>query len=594
MRRFYIWLSLFITIIFPLNESLSASQSRTNEPPSLLQQQMLRDLDFVHNNFDAYYAPSEWKKRHFAWDLDTQINKAKASVLANKEVSLKDYHQILRGFFNSTRDYHVSVHSVTTEKATLPFMIKGVKGRYFFVYLDRDKLPKEIFPFEIGDELLEFDGRPVHDVIQEIKHAELGNDGTKIGDANDFTDQALAEIYLTSRRDNTNKIPKGPITLLCRAQKDDEGKPNSKAKEAQLVWDYFPEWVIDSRQARYAFDPRTLQRKQGINNLFNKQMLPGRWPHLMSLQNHLPSCSHNLGSKKSFLPRLGKIVWEAPESCPFDAYLFLDGMERLIGYVRIPHYVAGAPHVNEFAELMKEFELKTKALVIDQVNNPGGSVFYLYSLASIFAEHPFSTPKHRMKIGQDEVMFSRSCLERFSYISNNQEAKWAFGGSNIDGYPINYQFIQLLKSYCQFIIDEWNEGKMFTDPYHLYGVDKIHVSPKAKYTKDILLLTNELDFSGGDFFPAIMQDNKRAKIMGARTAGAGGYVLQTSHPNNLGVDSFSVTGSIAERVDNNPIENLGVSPDWSYEITEKDVQGEYEGYKNEILSVLTMMLEGDL
>ena len=131
--------------------------------------------------------------------------------------------------------------------------------------------------------------------------------------------------------------------------------------------------------------------------------------------------------------------------------------------------------------------------------------------------------------------------------------------------------------FCNFIVDEWNAGHQLTDPYFLYNINHINPHPSARYTKPILVLINSLDISCGDFFPAILQDNKRAPLFGTRTAGAGGYVRPASYPNRFGVDLFRYTGSIAERVDKNPIENLGVTPDIFYSLSEEDLQGNYEG-----------------
>ena len=130
-----------------------------------------------------------------------------------------------------------------------------------------------------------------------------------------------------------------------------------------------------------------------------------------------------------------------------------------------------------------------------------------------------------------------------------------------------------------------------TDPYFIWGVDRINPNNKVKYSKPIVIIINELDFSGGDFFPAILQDNKRATIVGSRTAGAGGYVNSIAFPNSFGFAGISFTGSIGERTDKNPIENLGVTPDVEIKLTVEDVRKGFTQYLGKVKSTVDSLIK---
>jgi C-terminal processing protease CtpA/Prc len=84
-----------------------------------------------------------------------------------------------------------------------------------------------------------------------------------------------------------------------------------------------------------------------------------------------------------------------------------------------------------------------------------------------------------------------------------------------------------------------------------------------------MVLTDEFSASGGDAFPAIIQDNGRGPLFGMRTMGAGGSVV--GFPATAYTESISrVTASLIHRgrlihtSDFPPapyIENIGVRPD---------------------------------
>lgn len=518
-----------------------------------LQKKMVNYVDAMAGVYDSMYAPALWKKEFSNWSLTTEVDKAKARILAKEDITISEYHKIINDFILSMKDFHVSVRFHATEKSTLPFMVRGSAGRYFIVYINREKLSKEAFPLELGDEILTMNGKNVHEIIQTYKATMGGN--------TEETDQALAEMSLTSRSARkADTVPQGPVKLTF--------KKGDKEVAVQLIWDYEKELVLRNNQKS------------------NKKSLAQRVDLEMTSQVALDfaadsetSNKFTIGARSSYLPALGTKIWESAKDNHYDAYIYLNEDKELIGYVRIPKYGAGEKETKKFIDIIKRMEKTTDKLVIDQLNNPGGSVFYLYSLVSLLSPKPMATPKHYMAINQEDIVDSYKSLKDLEKINNLEELKKAFGGDTVSGYPLSMNFLEFMKSYYQFKIDEWNAGKKLTAPYHLYGVDMINPHPTVQYTKPILLLVNELDFSGGDFFPAIMQDNKRATIMGVRTAGAGGYVLGVELSNQLGIGGFRYTGSLADRVDNTPIENLGVKPEIDYALTIEDYQKDFKGFK---------------
>ncbi len=537
-----------------------------------VKERMIRDLDFIRNTFDVKYAPADWKKRYAQWDLAEEIDVAKARVQACDDLTVKNFQRIVKYFFNSTKDYHVGVSFWSTEWAALPFRVCGANDKFFISYIDRARLPARSFPFQIGDELVMFDGRPTGDVVRELREVEIGN-------ASPDTDQGLAEILLTKRTGSSGmNVPHGPVTITVKSVKA------NTTSSYQIIWDYAPEKIRELAFKHFNFEGFHHPRKVCEHKFFNKQMV---MPFAKDLSPEADGCldPNEMGARKSFVPQLGKLLWQNDESDPFYAYIFESPSKKKIGYVRIPNYSGGAYEVESFARVIAYLEKNTSALVIDQVNNPGGSVYYLYALTSLLTDGPLHTPKHRMTITQEDVAFALEYEQLFANIRSDDDARSVLGDS-MHGYPVTYQTSQFMLNFFRFIVDEWNSGRTLTKPYYLYGVDSINHHPETRYTKPIIVLVNRLCFSGGDFFPAILQDNKRVTLFGSKTAGAGGYVDSFFYANPFGIAHVHYTGSIAERIDNNPIENLGVTPDIYYDVTENDLQTNYSGYVQTLLEAV--------
>lgn len=571
-----IWIGVF-ALILPI-------LCFAGDKEQLLKTKMLSDLDIIKNTFEVKYAPAEWKKHYAQWDLEEKISEAKAKVLAKDHITVRDYQKILSSFFNSTRDYHVSVQFHSTSVASLPFRVQGANGRYFIAWIDH-RLTS--LPLAVGDEILKFDGKPIGDVIAELKAADLGNPDSK-------TDQSKAEMFLTARIGALGlEVPKGAVTITV------QHAHSKKVSSYTVNWSYLPEEIKSDNVYKAARMQQAVQMPVAKNAkvqpltdrpFFHKKMTYAfydTWRQALHKQygNIKREAAEGepdpLGAKKSFIPSLGHLTWQSRENDHFHAYMYKTPDQKTIAYVRIPIYEGTEAMVNEFQNLINLFEERSDALIIDQVDNPGGEVFYMYALASMLHDYPLELPTHRFTITQEDAMFAIEALEdlkKYKVSRAEGDPTYDVSDNTISGYPVTPELIASLKRHFQFILNEWNEGKTFTKPDYLYGIKHLLPHPKAQYTKPILVLVNHMAFSCGDFFPAALQDNKRATIFGTRTAGAGGFVLEHSHPNRLSIASYRLTASLAERLDKKPIENLGVTPDIIYEITAEDLQNNFAGY----------------
>ena len=573
----------FSLISFPLF-TFGTLDSHINET-SFLQQ-----LDTIKNIFEVTYAPKKWKKTQFGWNMHEELKQIRRKMQQGQ--SLRDYQKLLTELFFSAKDYHAGIHFSSTAVSLLPLRIQKIKDAYYVAYaLD---IPEDIAQYygmtgfiKVGDQILEVDGRPIDEVIQEIKE-------TILFDSKSATDQRLAEIYLMFRQGASGQdTPQGVVTLKAKNQ-------NGQIQDFIYPWIHRPEEVMIPMGLDQGIGLETQNATLKKFPVLDKKMIIPFYQKMVQSQAQLkktwssfkaqgndqegeeeePDQLLLIGSPKPFLPPLGQVIWK-PEHSFFSAYLSVLPSGKKVGYFRIASYMGDEEAIEELEKIITFFQQESDVLIVDQLNNPGGILLYKYAIASLLTDRPLETSKGAMAITQQEVM---GCLDLRDYIDYLLESGEPIA-ENIIGYVFDKDHFLKMREYCECIIQHWNSGKFLTAPIAFLGIDTVKPHP-CGYTKPIVILTNELDFSCADFFPALMQDNQRALIFGTKTAGAGGHIVETFYPNLFGISRFITTGSIGYRQNGKPIENLGVTPDVIYEMSERDLTHHYQDYLQALQKVV--------
>ena len=109
---------------------------------------------------------------------------------------------------------------------------------------------------------------------------------------------------------------------------------------------------------------------------------------------------------------------------------------------------------------------------------------------------------------------------------------------------------------------------------------------------NIVLMVNEMCASMCDLFAAILQDNQMAKVVGARTMGAGGNVVTHHQAPNSHLALRQTESLMVRRVVKKGkvelgalIENNGVEPDVQVKVSET-VEGKYRRLREKAVEAL--------
>ncbi|HEY8279088.1 MAG TPA: S41 family peptidase, partial [Bdellovibrionota bacterium] len=241
---------------------------------------------------------------------------------------------------------------------------------------------------------------------------------------------------------------------------------------------------------------------------------------------------------------------------------------KKIGILRIPEYGDNS-FDDVLAKALVVMEKDTDVLVLDQTNNPGGSVSLVSDIVGLFADKSYTDMTFKLRP-------SLKWKSEFDDINTKIADMLTADPTDFAANALKARFVYL----SQEVTDAMAQKRFLTNPVSLnltgtFGM--IQPNKSVRYTKPVLLLINELDFSGGDAFPAIMKDNGRVTLFGARTTGAGGNVVEYG-PLAHSFFKFRLTESLMVRPNGAYVENYGVSPDVEYNMTEDDFMNDYRGY----------------
>ncbi|MFZ4713291.1 MAG: S41 family peptidase [Bacteriovoracaceae bacterium] len=507
---------------------------------TLTTEQKLADLSELVGHIKAGYGPLQYKKVKLGLDLEVLKDKYTALIKGSKSNS--EFYYLMVKFVAEFNDSHFGATVKSTYQSRLGFTTDLIQGKVLIDQIDRTKLPLDKFPYEKGDEILSMDGRDIQAEVKELSQY--------MGQGYSLTALRKAAMLVAKRKANKVPVKSGAAELEIRRG------DSLVSEKVSLNW-YNVGDHMDEVENKVTL--RSLKRKTALN--YDQLTLPETEEGFR--------CS---GDTRIKIPAEATIIMKSP----FVAYYWPSAKGNL-GYLRIPHYLPeeADPKIDAYALRFKQYEYAVKVLeqntvglVIDQDHNCGGSVDWLHRILGLFIDRPFEPM-------QFELLANKQSLVEFE--------SWM---TEVFENTIEYDNLVTVKD---LIKDTWmNTDSYLTKKTSIDGQALVY--PNAiRYSKPILMLIDEMSGSGGDAFPSQMQGFGRAKLLGTRTMGAGGHVVELPALNNSQI-LIRMTKSLFYRPDQIAVENNGAAPDIKYSPSVNDFKYGYLEYRDFYTKALLNML----
>jgi hypothetical protein len=537
---------------FALKIALIAAAAASPCFAQLTAEQKIADFRYLAGLYAKQYASYEWKRTLFGFD---SLNVAPWLDRVARTTDDLDFYEVCSDYIASLHDSHVPFLMPSDFVASLGFTVDIYDGKVLVDSINRTRLPTRDYNFQIGDELVSLDGRPVEELITE------------------FMRYAPSSNERSSRRTAAARIVRRPQIIMPHAPDVGESATLALRLDSGELQTFTIPWVKTGVPLHVGPvpSPKVAAVRTAALDEDTEQVAPWMRPLLELQHARLPEPSAVLGVEArapifalpaGFVQRQGRLASDF-----FFSGTYTAGGRR-IGFLRIPSYDPPSSP-GALAELDREiafFQANTDGLVIDQTRNPGGLVCFGESVASRLTPYPFRVVGFEVRATWLRMISFDSALTLARQFNAEQ---WV-----IDLYEV--MFAQLQQAYQE------NRGRTGSLPLCTSSLERQPATDAAgrmtAYTKPLIMLIDEFSASGGDAVPAMLQDAQRGPMFGWRTNGAGGTVItstagaysEASAGIVLGMMTRKQTRAIPGYPASEYVENVGVQPDVEYDYMTKD------------------------
>ena len=482
----------------------------------LTMDQKIHDFENIAAIYAKRYAPYEWKKELFGFDL-FDIGPWLDRVAQSSDDL--EFFEIALEYVASLNDTHSSFAMPSSFLADLGFTVDIYDGKVLIDSINRARLPVLQYPFQIGDQLIAVDGRPVEDLMTEfsrfLKRGSPESSRRSVADfltfrpqsriprVIDLPDTALVLIERDGAAQETFSIPwvktGVPLRWIGPVPSPQVSSSFSLADDAGLP-SYFEPWLELTNFRLSSNDPLL------SGHIVSPTGETVSRRYVLGLGQRAPVFAAGLPA--DFVQRLGRVASDFHFSGTYES----DGVR--IGYLRIPNFAPpnAAAAVTELRNEIAYLQQNTDGLVVDVMRNTGGGC-YMLTAASYLIPFPF-------------FFFGEEIRVTIAYLNSIQAALEAAERAGAPPF-----ILELYREILRQLEAAYRENRGRTGPIPACSLQMFGNQPARDaqgnllaYTKPLIVLIDDFSISAGDIFPTMLQDNQRGPLVGTRTNGAGGSV----------------------------------------------------------------------